>query len=179
MKYKDRNARDSNSQKVTTTFLLTTSPNHYSLIWMTPVLREEELLAYCDSVEDLFEQATHSLKGMCAMIEKNKDAYSDTIKGRIGSSAWCVEQVCSLLPKVMYWKENGERMLTLGSATNYMDLAASFESLGTKIMDPYFRIPSCYLVTCSTHQTQGSTYGKQAKRSYPKWYAQCISAIGI
>lgn len=68
----------------------------------------------------------------------------------------------------MYWKENGERMLTLGSATNYMDLAASFESLGTKIMDPYFRIPSRYVVTCSTHQTQGSTDGKQTKRSYPK-----------
>lgn len=54
---------------------------------MTPVLREEELLAYCDSVEDQFEQATHSLKGMCAMIEKNKDAYSDTIKGHVVSSA--------------------------------------------------------------------------------------------
>lgn len=54
---------------------------------MTPIRSEEELLAYCDSVEDLFEQATHSLKGMCAMVEKNKDTYSDTIKGRIVSSA--------------------------------------------------------------------------------------------
>ena len=54
---------------------------------MTLIRSEEELFAYCDSVEDLFERATHSLKGMCAMIEKNKDAYSDTIKGRVVSSA--------------------------------------------------------------------------------------------
>ena len=179
MKCNDRNARDSNSQEVTTTFLLTTSPNHYQLIWMTPIRSEEELLAYCDSVEDLFEQATHSLKGMCAMVEKNKDTYSDTIKGRIVSSAWCVELICSLLPKLMYWKENGECILVLGSAIKYMDLAASCESLGIEIMNPYLRISLYRAVTCSAHQTQGSTDGKQTKRVYSEWYIQCIAAIGI
>ena len=66
----------------------------------------------------------------------------------------------------MYWKENGERMLTLGSATNYMDLVASWESLGVESMNPYFRISLYHAVTCCAHQTQGSTDGIQMKRSY-------------
>lgn len=71
-----------------------------------------------------------------------------------------------LIAKVMYWKENGECMVVLGSAIKYMDLAASCNSLGVESMNPYFRISLYHAVTCSAHQTQGSTNGKQMKRSY-------------
>lgn len=36
-----------------------------------------------------------------------------------------------------------------------------------------------HAVTCSAHQTQGCTDGKQTKRVYSEGYAQCIAAFGI
>lgn len=105
---------------------------------MGVLLSEAELCAYCDSVEDLFKQTSHSVKVMCAMVEKNPSAYSNELKSRCFCSMLSVDRLCSLLPHVMYWKENGECMLTLGSAVKYMDLATSWENLGVECLNPYF-----------------------------------------